>query len=272
MLRQDFIQAEGICFSAPGEESDLSRILTDVTLRVAEGEQVALLGPSGCGKTTFMNIIAGLETPKSGWLRVGGERPRADLPWVSVGFARDVLLPWRNALENVALPLEIRGVPRRVRESKAREILETVGLGLAVERYRAELSHGMRQRVALARALITDPRLLLLDEPFGALDAQTRVDMQSWLLTVLRERRCTVVLVTHDIPEAITCADRVLVMGPRPASIERELCVRFGWPRDAMAIRMTREFQDLESELWSALERPTKVWAEERSSPQFGRP
>jgi NitT/TauT family transport system ATP-binding protein len=182
-------------------------ILDGLNLEIAPGEFVALLGPSGCGKSTLMRLVAALDQPDNGHVRIGED------PWpIAYVFQDASLMPWRSVLENVSLPLELIGKSRRERRAKAMGLLETVGLAEAMDRYPGELSGGMRMRVSLARALITDPRLLLLDEPFAALDALTRQYLDGHLQELFLRHRMTVLLVTHSLPEAVFLADRVVVM------------------------------------------------------------
>jgi NitT/TauT family transport system ATP-binding protein len=189
----------------------------DVDLKIAPGEFVALLGPSGCGKSTLLRIIAGLDKPDSGSIQAGPAA--AEHRHIGYVFQDASLLPWRNALGNVALPLELRGVPRAERLAAAAEAIEQVELTDAITRYPAELSGGMRMRVSLARALVTNPTLLLLDEPFAALDEITRQQLDQQLHQLWYERRMTVVFVTHSIIEATFLAQRAVVLTRRPARV-----------------------------------------------------
>lgn len=201
-------------------------VLDGIDLTVARGETVALVGPSGCGKSTLLELVCGLQTAAEG--RVQAE-PAALLP------QRDALLPWADALDNAALPLRLQGVPRATARAQAAPLLDELGLS-GFERARPhELSGGMRQRVAVARSLLTGRRLLCLDEPFGALDAITRAATHRWLAGVLAAEPRTVLLVTHDVEEALVLADRVCVLSQRPARIVAELEVPGGRPRDPAA-------------------------------------
>lgn len=185
-----------------------------VDLEIAAGEFVALLGPSGCGKSTLLRIVAGLDAPDRGALELDGDRER-----VAFVFQDANLLPWRSVLANVALPLELRGEARGEREAKASQALARVGLTDASDRYPAELSGGMRMRASLARALVTSPRLLLLDEPFAALDEITRQRLDDQLRELFLATRMTVLFVTHSTSEAAYLADRAVVLSPRPARV-----------------------------------------------------
>ena len=202
-------------------------VLHDVQLRIAGGEFVAILGPSGCGKSTLLRLIASLERPSSGAVRLGGGEVTAVDPRCAIVFQEPRLLPWRTVAANVALGA------RRIADRPAPDgLLELVGLSEFAAALPHQLSGGMAQRAALARALIGRPEVLLLDEPFAALDALTRMRMQDLLLDVCRRVRPTVVLVTHDVDEAIYLADRIVVMGPRPAGVAATVAVPLPRPRD----------------------------------------
>jgi NitT/TauT family transport system ATP-binding protein len=206
-------------------------VLERLSFRVAEGEFLCLVGPSGYGKTTLLRLLAGLERPKTGRVYLAGEKvdqPRRD---VGIVFQEPTLMAWRTVEANVALPLEIDGCGNGEACQKARELLDLVGLSGFEDYYPAQLSGGMAQRVALARALVHDPQLLLLDEPFGALDALTRECMGLELLRIWQASRKTVVMVTHSVSEAVFLADRVLVLGARPAAIVAEITVDLPRPR-----------------------------------------
>jgi NitT/TauT family transport system ATP-binding protein len=207
-------------------------ILQDINLTVRRGEFIALVGMSGCGKTTLLNLIAGLLPVESGRIVVAGEAVRGPRKMTGYMFARDALLPWRTAIENVAYGLELRGVPAAERRQRAKEWLERLGLSAAAHKYRSQLSQGMRQRVALGRTLAFAPDLLLLDEPFAALDAQTKQELQPKFLELWDGSSTTVILVTHDIDEAISMADRVIVMSRQPGRIAMEVPVDIPRPRN----------------------------------------
>lgn len=205
--------------------------LDGCSLAVPAGSFTVIIGPNGCGKSTLLRAVAGLLAPTSGEVRVGGGQPRAGDGRVSLAFQQPRLIPWRSTLENVALPLEIRGVPRPERVARATDALERVGLAGAAPLRPRELSGGMAQRAALARALIGEPGVLLLDEPFSALDALTRETFDRELQRLWQERRRTVLLVTHSVSEAVTLADRVVVMTPRPGRVARVVDVDLPRPR-----------------------------------------
>jgi NitT/TauT family transport system ATP-binding protein len=193
----------------------------DVDLDVPPGEIVVLLGPSGCGKSTILRALAGLLDPDSGTAELDGEPVAESRSQCAMVFQEDALLPWRSARRNVEYALKLRGVPRAERRAAAQELLGQVGLHDFGDHMPGELSGGMRQRVQLARTLATRPRVLLMDEPFGALDAQTRSDMQQLLVAVWEQQRPTVLFVTHDVDEALQLGDRIVVLTPRPARVAR---------------------------------------------------
>jgi NitT/TauT family transport system ATP-binding protein len=207
------------------------RALANVDFQIAEGEFVALLGPSGCGKSTLLNILAGFEPLSTGTVRFDGKAIAKPGPDRGVVFQEASLLPWLTVWENVVFGPKVQGLRRDDYEPKARDILKTVGLENFHEALPVQLSGGMRQRVGIARVLVMEPRALLMDEPFGALDAQTRLSMQQLLLDVWQKLKTTVLFVTHDIDEAILLADRVCVMSARPGRISREIPITLRRPR-----------------------------------------
>jgi NitT/TauT family transport system ATP-binding protein len=210
--------------------------LEDVDLAVAAGEFVSLIGPSGCGKSTLLRLVADLDRPTSGSLLVFGRSPeQARLAQdYGIAFQQAGLLPWRTVRANVELPLELAGEGKRARAERARELLELVGLGDFAGHLPHQLSGGMQQRVAIARSLARSPSLLLMDEPFGALDEMTRERMQTELLRIRAETRAAVVFVTHSIPEAVYLSDRVVVMSPRPGRVREIVPVALGAAEDRM--------------------------------------
>jgi len=235
--------------------------LERVNLDIPAGQFVALVGASGCGKTTLLNMLAGLVTPTEGEISIAGERPK--LPNLDIGymFARDALLPWRSARKNVELPLETRGWDARRRRQRSDEMLELVGLKGRETQFRLQLSQGMRQRVALARTLAADPSILLMDEPFAALDARTKLTLQSefmriWELHQGGESRKTVIFVTHDLQEAVLLADRVIVMLPHPGRIAEDRVVDLPRPRAEHLGEMmfTDDFKKIAHDLFERLE------------------
>ncbi|RKN37099.1 ABC transporter ATP-binding protein [Streptomyces hoynatensis] len=230
------------------------RALNEVSLTVADGEIIALTGLSGCGKTTLLRIIMGLEKATSGGVSVGGQAVTGCGYDRGLVFQHAELFPWRTALQNVEFGLEVKGVPKPERRRIAREKLALVGLGHAMDRRPSQLSGGMKQRVGLARALSIDPQVLLMDEPFGALDAQTREGLQAEVLRIHRETGKTIVFVTHDLDEAVLLAHRVVLMSPNPGRVKRVFEVPIeGSREDLVAVRGTETFAELRYEIWRSL-------------------
>ena len=210
---------------------DLVHALAETTLEIGDRELVTLVGPSGCGKSTLLKLVAGLVPPSRGQIRVREQPVTGPFPDVGFVFQQPVLLPWRSVLDNVLVSVEMLGLDLRQYRKPAGDLLELTGLAGFETKYPRELSGGMQQRVAICRALLPDPSLLLMDEPFGALDAMTREEMSLELLRIWEERRKTILFVTHSIPEAILLADRVVVMSPRPGRVARVLRVDLPRPR-----------------------------------------
>jgi len=210
--------------------------LQDVNLEIQEGEFICILGPSGCGKTTLLRILAGLETPTRGEVRVDGTLVEGPTRQLAMIFQDYSLYPWRRVIDNTAFGLELQGIGKEERYRVAREYLKLVGLEGFADRYPYELSGGMRQRVAVARALAIDPAVILMDEPFGALDAQTRNTMQQELLEIWAETKKTVVFVTHSVDEAVYMADRIVVLSARPGMIRDIISIGTDRPRDRTAV------------------------------------
>ena len=232
--------------------------MVDVSLDAAMGEFVVIVGPSGCGKSTLLNIIAGLTDPDTGTISLRGNSEAQRIGRVSYMHQLDLLLPWRNVLSNATLGLEIAGVQRQEAEAKATELANRFGIADFLNAYPATLSGGMRQRVALLRAVLPERDVLLLDEPFKALDAITRSKLQRWLSDVLDRTNRTTIMVTHDVEEALMLGDRVLVMSPRPGKITLELEVDLPRPRPKDVVREP-SFVDLKWRLLSALDEATAV-------------
>jgi NitT/TauT family transport system ATP-binding protein len=205
--------------------------LNNISLSVGEREFVSIVGPSGCGKTTLLKILAGLQRASAGSITVAGTPVMAPRRDIGIVFQNPILLPWRTVMENVLLPAEVQGIPRDKARAHARNLLAMVGLSEFENKYPMELSGGMQQRAAISRALVSDPSILLMDEPFGALDAMTREQMNLDLQRIWRESGKTVVLITHSIPEAVFLGDRVIVMTPRPGRIARVVEVPMPRPR-----------------------------------------
>lgn len=225
--------------------------LSGLSLSVNEGDFVCIVGPSGCGKSTFLRILGGLEEATSGSVRLA-DKESGEAPSVAFVFQEHGLFPWRTVLDNVAFGLQMAGVPRAERYRTAREWIERVQLSGFEGSYPDQLSGGMKQRVSIARAFSTDPDVLMMDEPLGALDAQTRSIMQEELITLWETNRKTVVLVTHSIEEAILLGDRILLMTARPGSEKATFPVPFGRPR-SLELKASPEFGELELKIWEAL-------------------
>ena len=226
--------------------------LDEVSLSVAEGEFVSIVGPSGCGKTTLLNIIGGLTDGFDGRVLVEGREVNGAHRGIGMVFQEESTFPWRTTLENVAFPLEVAGVPRSEREERARHFIRLVGLEGFESHYPASLSGGMRQRTAVARALAYEPRIMLLDEPFGALDEQTRMLLGDKLLEIRDKLNQTMLLITHSITEAVQLSDRVAVMTFRPGRIKRMVDIDLPRPRTSEAIAAP-EFGRYVGTIWNDL-------------------
>jgi sulfonate transport system ATP-binding protein len=226
----------------------------ELTLQVAPGEFVSIVGPTGCGKSTLLNVAAGLLAPSAGIVRVAGEPLRGLNRRAGYLFQAEALLPWRSARENVAAGLQFRGVERRGALQRADEWLDRVGLAGFGDYYPHQLSGGMRKRVALAQTLILDPAIVLMDEPFSALDVQTRQLMENELLELWSADRKSVAFITHDLEEAISLSDRVVVLSAGPATRAiGEFAIDLARPRDVAEVRLTRRFLELHREIWDLL-------------------
>jgi NitT/TauT family transport system ATP-binding protein len=246
------IQAKDVSLTFRPKNREPVAALRDLSLDVGKGEFVSIVGPSGCGKSTFLNILLGLIKPDTGLMQLDGSRisgPGQDRARVFQEFG---LLPWRTVIGNVELGLELKGVESSIRRKRSQELIEMAGLAGFEAHYPHELSGGMKQRVGLARALATDPEVLLMDEPFAALDAQTRDLMQAELLQIWERTKKTVIFVTHSIEEAAYLSDRVVVMSARPGRIKQIIAVHLSRPRD-YEMRLTSEFNDLKSKIWDVL-------------------
>jgi NitT/TauT family transport system ATP-binding protein len=237
-------------FTSAGGETH--SVLSEISLQIRKGEFVCIVGASGCGKTTFIRLLDGLTQPTSGRVVLDGDVITAPGPNRGFVFQQDSLLPWRTVLDNVLFGLEVQGRARSESEAVARDLINLVGLNGYERRYPHELSGGMRQRVNLARALAIDPEILLMDEPFAALDAQTREVMQRELLRVWERKRKTVIFITHQIDEAVFLADRVLAFGARPGRIKEDLHIPFARPRE-LGIKRTPEFLSLTQCIWDLI-------------------
>ncbi len=228
--------------------------LRDLDLEVAPGEFCAVVGPTGCGKSTTLTLVAGLEQPSAGSVRVHGAPVSGITPGVGFMFQTDAILPWKTVLDNVSAGPRFRGVAKRTAVSGARDWIRRVGLSGFEDRYPHQLSGGMRKRVALAQNLINEPRILLMDEPFSALDVQTRAKMSDELLSLWELTRPAVVFVTHDLEEAIALADTVVVLTAGPAAtVKARFAIDLPRPRVVQEIRFERRFVDLYQRIWDAL-------------------
>jgi len=245
------LQASKLSMTFPNGNGGL-HVLYGIDLELFENEFVCIVGPSGCGKTTLLRILGGLQDPTSGEVRFGQERiahPRRRIGFV---FQQANLMPWRTALENIYLPLELQGASRVEMGVHARQLIELVRLQGFETSYPRDLSGGMAQRVAIARALVHDPEVLLLDEPFGSLDALTRERMAIELMRIWQLQHSTVLMVTHSISEAVLLADRVIVLSDRPASVRLNLKVDLPRPRN-IELSYTQEFGQLAAQVRSAI-------------------
>jgi NitT/TauT family transport system ATP-binding protein len=245
-----------IRFRAPS--GTVHTVADQISLDIAEGTFVAIVGPSGCGKSTLLNCAAGLLFPPEGRVRVFGDELRGTNGHATYLFQQDALLPWRSVLDNVTLGLTFRGVAKREAQAEARKWIRRVGLAGFEDRFPHQLSGGMRKRVAIAQTWIVNPRILLMDEPFGALDVQTRQNMENELLALWQETRKTVLFVTHDLEEAIALADRVVVLSVGPARIKGDYPIGLKRPRDVAEIRLDPEFNALYTRIWADLREEVK--------------
>jgi NitT/TauT family transport system ATP-binding protein len=227
--------------------------LDSLSLGVNEGEFVTVVGPSGCGKSTLLNLIVGLLAQNGGRILFRDRAVNGINPEIGYVTQKDNLLPWRTLVKNVELALEIRGVEKTARRRRAEELIHRVGLGGFEEHYPHELSGGMRQRANIIRTLIYDPELILMDEPFGPLDAQTRIVLQDQLLQLWSAAKKTIIFITHDLVEAIALADRVVVMTHRPGKVKLIADVPIPRPRDVFQIHESREFRATYERLWQEL-------------------
>jgi NitT/TauT family transport system ATP-binding protein len=251
-LHDAFIHLENVrkVYRTRGEEF---LAVSDVTMDVCEGELVSLVGPSGCGKTTVLRILAGLHPHDGGVVEIGGAGGAFD-PGRDVGivFQQALLLKWRRILENVLLPAEILGLPLKLARERARDLLAMVGLEGFADKYPYELSGGMQQRAAIARALIHDPRLILMDEPFGALDALTRERMNLELLRIWSESRKTIVFVTHSIQEAVFLGSQCAVLSASPARMADHFAIELPYPRN-LEVKTTDKFGEYTRRIYHLL-------------------
>ena len=247
------VRVSGINHAYEGVDGKPLVVLRDISFDAARGEFIAIVGGSGSGKTTLLRIVDHLIAPTSGSVLVDGEAVRSPGGKISFVFQTDSLLPWRTVVDNVAYGLDLRGVPKAEGRERSRKYLELVGLGSFASYYPHQLSGGMRQRVNLARALAVEPDVLLMDEPFAALDAQTRELMQLELMRIWRETKKTILFVTHQLDEAVFLADRVIALSARPGSIREVVAIDIARPRD-IAVKRGAAFQAHVGRLWDLIE------------------
>lgn len=228
--------------------------LDSVNLHIDEHEIVSLLGPSGCGKSTILNLIAGFAAPTSGEILVDGRQVNGIKPDRLVVFQSPTLFPWLTVMDNVTFGPRMRGEAMATYRPLAERVISDVGLGRFRDHFPYQLSGGMKQRAQIARALINRPEILLLDEPFGALDAQTRLEMQQLLLSIWDQYRCTIIFITHDVEEALFLSHRTYILSPHPGRVHREVAVPFGRPR-TVALFSDNTFSGLKGEILTALQR-----------------
>ena len=242
------LEIRNLSHSFPRDDGSLLRVLDNISFEVKDKEFVCILGSSGCGKTTLLRLIAGLNTAESGSIVLDGEEIQGTSPKVGMVFQEYSLFPWRSVIDNIAFGLEMQGTPRDERYRIAERYLNLVNLAQFRTSYPSELSGGMRQRVAVARALALDPSVLLMDEPFGALDAQTRNLLQQELLDIWEATKKTIVFITHSVDEAVYLSDRIIVLTPRPGRICRIFPIGLPRPRDRTSVefgQVRREVLDL---------------------------
>jgi len=244
-----FIEISGVRKSFPQRGAPAMTVLDGIDLSIAENEFVSLVGRSGCGKTTLLNIIAGLEAASSGSIAIAGKPVTGPGQGQGVVFQQHALFPWLTAVDNVAFGFRKAGMGRAERRDGAIDLLRLVGLEEAAHKYPREMSGGMQQRVSIARALALDPQILLMDEPFGALDELTRIELQQELLRIWEVRRKTVVFVTHSINEALVLSDRIVLLAPNPGRIKRIFDVSMHRPRSRTAPRFNALYEDIWNEL-----------------------
>ncbi|WP_072688250.1 ABC transporter ATP-binding protein [Rhodococcus marinonascens] len=267
MAEEAHVELAGLTKSFPVRDGSRS-VLDDVSFTVERGEFVSVIGPSGCGKSTALSMLAGLDQPDSGTATIGGEAVRpAGSGTAKCAYMpqKDLLFPWRSVLDNTTLGLEVRGVPRKQARDKARKLFPVFGLGGFEDARPSQLSGGMRQRAAMLRTVVQERPVLLLDEPFGALDSLTRTEMQTWLQQVWQRYRWTVLMITHDIREAVYLSDRVVVLSARPATVRREMTVDLPRPRE-LSMMTSPEFVDIEHELLEVLHQESRRALAEQES------
>jgi NitT/TauT family transport system ATP-binding protein len=252
------LTVKDICKKYEADDGDGLQALQNINLEVKDKEFICIIGPSGCGKTTLLRIIAGLEKPDSGLVTLNNETILAPGPDRGMVFQEYSLFPWRTVLKNITFSLELKKIPKAERNKIANEYLELVGLERFADSYPHELSGGMKQRVAIARALVNDPKVLLMDEPFGAVDAQTRNRLQQELLKIWEKEKKTIMFITHSVDEAVFLADRVVVFTARPGKIKEIIDIDLLRPRDRTSLEANiireRLLSSLSSEIIAAID------------------
>ncbi len=251
-MDQPYVKVDSISKVFDTFSGDRIVAIEDISFDIRTGEFIPILGPSGCGKSTLLRIIAGLLKPTGGTVSVGGSPVQGPIKGIGFVFQRPVLFDWYKVLANVLAPVELAGLRKRDYLEKAHELIRLVKLEGFENKYPKELSGGMQQRVSIARALILDPEILIMDEPFGALDALTRDQLNLELLKIWREKRKTILFVTHNIPEAVLLGDRVVVFSERPGRIKSIIPIDLPRPRD-IEVKKDKKFGELEVELYKLI-------------------
>ena len=247
------IELTGATKRFPSGSGSVHTAVRDLTMTVQPGEFVAVVGPTGCGKSTTLSLVSGLQPPSAGRVRVNGQDVKSIPDGVGYMFQTDAVMPWRSVLDNVASGPRFRGVPKAEARAQAVDWIARVGLAGFEKYYPHQLSGGMRKRVALAQTLVTRPRILLMDEPFSALDVQTRALMQDELLRLWSGSGAAVIFVTHDLDEAIALADKVVVLTTGPATVKDVFEIPLDRPRKVEELRLTEEFRKLYADIWESL-------------------
>ncbi|AFS78164.1 ABC transporter ATP-binding protein [Gottschalkia acidurici 9a] len=245
------LEVDNISHYYESKDGKLVHALDNINLSVKEGEFLAIVGSSGCGKSTLLNIMSGMIKPTEGNVMIDGETLNFNKHKIGYISQSDTLLPWRKILDNVAIGLEVEGVSKKDRYDMAKKLMETSGLSGFEDKYPYELSGGMRKRAIIIRALATDPEIIFMDEPFGPLDVFTKELLQSEILKIWSERKNTIIYITHDIAEAITLADRIILMSYRPSSIKSQYKIDLPRPRDIQDLKHNSQFIELEKHIWS---------------------
>ena len=250
MEKQIKLQIKDIVHYYESKDGKIVHALNNINLCVKDGEFLAIVGSSGCGKSTLLNIMSGMIKPTKGQVLIDGEELNFNKHNIGYISQSDTLLPWRKMIDNVAIGLEIKGVPKKERHEVARSLMETSGLSGFENKYPYELSGGMRKRGIIIRALATNPDIIFMDEPFGPLDVFTKEILQDEILNIWEHRKNTIIYITHDIAESIALADRIILMSYRPSSIKAEYNVNLPRPRNIKKDKYNRQFMELEECIW----------------------